>query len=225
MLGNVTTAMIFRIPRDLCMSGSQRKPTCGGCEINIPFPDYLPLYRYLFVSKTCRCGKYKIPPIYTIVELSNMMIGMLIFILWHSNIDFMITKAIISSFTIMNIAIYIQNKKTYPNALWILLSSGIFSLLYNNHNFDPINHCIGVYISTAALLLLSRKLKIAQLDFRFSLILLSIVNAKMIILLLPIFLLSFIFSYKYNKGSHFASCINGVWFLITTVILSKYVNV
>jgi len=224
-LGNAMTTIIYRLPRNIPISGFIKKPTCGGCNIRLTQMDIFPLYKYFFVSKFCKCGKYPIPKIYPIFEITNIVLSSIIYILWLNN-DKFITQAFLMTTTLTILAIYYENKQIYANALWLLCTTGIANLLYKNPNFDILNHFLLIYLAGAIMFYVKKILKsyIDTFDFRFVLILLSISDYKTFILTLPIFILSFIFFHRLSKPVYIANVINGFVFLFIEFVLMKYVK-
>lgn len=79
--GNFITSFYFRIPRSIPLNGRTHPPMCSTCGVHLKYPDYGPLYHYIFRGKKCNiCGSV-IPPEYFFIELFTGIACLLVFIL------------------------------------------------------------------------------------------------------------------------------------------------
>ncbi len=220
IIGNAMTTFVYRIPRNIPMTAVKRKPSCGGCDLVLKAKDFLPLYRYVFISKFCQCGKYKIPKIYPIMEITILVILSIVYFLYNENQDLMLKKILISVAVLINIFIYSETKKAYENSLWILAFIGTVYVLFLNQDVNFTQIGINLISGLAFFRIFDKKTeKIPILDSRFALILLTISDIFCFFAIFPIFILSFIF--LQNK-TYVANIINGIWFLFVHIFLSKY---
>lgn len=215
------TTFSYRIPNSVPISGFIKKPTCGGCDRKLRQMDFFPMYWYLFISKNCRCGKYKIPISHFILELSTAIFCSLIYLIWYDT-DFFIQKALLTAITLMSLAIYYDYKQMYEKCLWILFSFGLFYVLYQR-NIDIFEKGMTVFIGFYSLFLLNKFIKIETFDFRYALILLSICDKCSFFVLLPLFLISFIVCKFWKNKIFVPNFFNGLLFLIFEMIIRRYI--
>lgn len=221
-VGNALTTLVYRIPNGIPCSGLAKKPTCGGCNIRLTQADIFPFYRYIFVSKFCKCGKYSIPWQYFGLEIASAICAGFIYILWCESPIFL-GKTIFCQVLLMMICIYSINRRIYDNALWIMAFCGLFFLMYEK-SFDIFSH-IGILISGFIFLQIVNK-KLHQMpnqDFRFALILLACCNFYQLICLVIIFLLLFIFNKFYNMALYVINIIATIIFIILEVFVCKFI--
>lgn len=67
--GNFITSFYFRIPRNIPLNGKTHPPMCSTCKVRLKYPDYGPLYYYIFRSKKCKVCGSPIPAEYFWIEL------------------------------------------------------------------------------------------------------------------------------------------------------------
>jgi prepilin signal peptidase PulO-like enzyme (type II secretory pathway) len=79
--GNFITSFYFRIPRGIPLNGKSHPPMCSTCGVKLKYPDYGPLYYYLFRGKCCKICGAKIPSEYFFIELFTAITCIFIFIL------------------------------------------------------------------------------------------------------------------------------------------------
>lgn len=188
-LGNAMTTLVYRIPRAIPISGFAQKPKCGGCDMLLRAVDFIPLFRYIFVSKNCRCGKYIIPKTYFLIELYSAIGCAFAYFLWHDS-ALLLHKVLLVPALLMLEAIYSERGRIYDNALWVLSIVAMF-YIFEGHNVDILQKLSLVGISFILLFLVSKIWGIQSRDFRCLFILLTMCDGIAIAFLVPAFMVSF----------------------------------
>lgn len=222
LLLNTMTSLLYRIPRNVPISAIFQKPRCGGCPMMLKLSDFFPLYRFIFVSRLCRCAKYKIPNIYHFIELFGAVLCSFIYFLWYDS-DLLIAKLFLSVILFTCVIMYFEYKEIYDNMLWILLCTGLFYLFYNRE-CDVIQNVLYVYFGYILMHICEKKFGINDYkDTRFALILFFVSSSFEILLNLPVFIVSFAIFRKKEK-KYLANIINGCFFIINNIFISKYAH-
>lgn len=77
--GNFITSFYFRIPRNIPLNGKTHPPMCSTCKVRLKYPDYGPLYHYIFRSKKCKVCSSPIPAEYFWIELCTAITLLTVF--------------------------------------------------------------------------------------------------------------------------------------------------
>lgn len=128
-IGNFATTFYFRIPRGIPLNGRTNPPMCSNCKTRLRYPDYGPLYYYLFKSKSCKkCGA-KIPFEYTLIELIFAFV-----LVFHFAINGITEQTIIEAFLmaaiLLILVINLKHKEIYEKTLWILVVPSLLRAFY-----------------------------------------------------------------------------------------------
>jgi prepilin signal peptidase PulO-like enzyme (type II secretory pathway) len=144
--GNFITSFYFRIPRGIPLNGRTHPPMCSTCGVKLKYPDYGPLYYYLFRGKCCKVCGSEIPKEYFIMELLAAITIMTAFVV-HGLSD----KSCFMVFTIialiLNITINAKNGRLPEKSLWILL---VAVLVYVMFSFKYESDILFLLITNAA---------------------------------------------------------------------------
>ncbi|WP_422487185.1 prepilin peptidase [Gudongella sp. DL1XJH-153] len=157
LIGSFLNVLIYRIPRDenIAWPGSH----CTSCEHDLKWYDNIPLFSYLFLKGKCRyCGE-KISIQYPVVEASNAIIYVLLFLsfYYNSKLDF-VFFAFISSILIA-IAFIDLKDQIIPDSLVITVL--VLSILqktllhfYDGVPFPLMDSLLGLFIAGGIFLLI-----------------------------------------------------------------------
>jgi prepilin signal peptidase PulO-like enzyme (type II secretory pathway) len=131
--GNFITSFYFRIPRGIPLNGKSHPPMCSTCSVKLKYPDYGPLYYYLFRGKCCKVCGAKIPPEYFFIELFTAIACISIFILHGVSEKSSFMIFVVLSY-ILALLINTNHGRIPEKSLWISfvasISYVIFSLKY-----------------------------------------------------------------------------------------------
>jgi hypothetical protein len=124
-IGNFITSFYYRIPRGITLNGIQNPPMCSNCGIRLKYPDYGPLYYYLFKAKHCKSCGVHIPAMYFYIELFIGLVLVCNFI-----INGISEASVVNCFFIASIFlilfINIKHKQVFEKSLVFLI---IFALI------------------------------------------------------------------------------------------------
>lgn len=67
-VGNYATSVVFRLPRN--QTPFEKHPYCGNCNTFLKPEDLFPIWSYVLLGGKCRYCAFKIPAIYTWVEVA-----------------------------------------------------------------------------------------------------------------------------------------------------------
>ena len=133
--GNFITSFYFRIPRGIPLNGKTHPPMCSTCNTRLKYPDYGPLYYYVFRAKFCKICKSPISPEYFFIELCTALICISVFAV-HGVSE----KSCLMVFvTLAYILTYLINTKhgVIPEkALWITLTA-VLPYTFWSLKFEP----------------------------------------------------------------------------------------
>jgi prepilin signal peptidase PulO-like enzyme (type II secretory pathway) len=119
-IGNFITSFYYRIPRGIALNGMQNPPMCSGCGIRLKYPDYGPLYYYLFKAKNCKACGAGIPGIYCLIELFIGLTIMLNFLL-NGISELSVAEGFAIAFLFLILFIDVSHKQVYEKSLVFLL--------------------------------------------------------------------------------------------------------
>ncbi len=128
--GNFITSFYFRIPRGIPLNGRTHPPMCSTCGVKLKYPDYGPLYHYIFRGKCCKVCGAEIPKEYFIMELFAAITIMTAFVI-HGLSD----KSCFMVFTIialiLNITINAKHGRLPEKSLWILFVAVLVYVMFS----------------------------------------------------------------------------------------------
>lgn len=128
--GNFLTSFYFRIPRSIPLNGKTNPPMCSTCNIKLKYPDYGPLFYYLFKGRACKICNSPIPAEYFFIELLTALACCSIFV-----INGISEKSFLMSFTLLgNILCFLINTKhgrIPEKSLWIAFVATVAFLFFS----------------------------------------------------------------------------------------------
>ncbi len=131
--GNFITSFYFRIPRGISLNGKTHPPMCSNCGVKLKYPDYGPLYYYLFRGKSCKVCGALIPKEYFFIELFTAITALITFLMHGLNDKSCFMIFVILSL-ILAMLINMKHGKIPEKSLWIstvaILCYDMFSLKY-----------------------------------------------------------------------------------------------
>lgn len=144
--GNFITSFYFRIPRNIPLNGKMYPPMCSTCGVRLKYPDYGPLYHYIFRGKKCKICGAPIPKEYFYIELFTGLICLSVFVL-HG-----ITEK--SCFMVLTVLTYIlcflinvRHGFIPEKAIWLTLVSTITYVTFSLKNENDILYTIITNVS------------------------------------------------------------------------------
>jgi hypothetical protein len=170
-IGNAATSFIFRIPRELPLCGFNLKPICGGmCGLELKFKDFVPIYRYFFISKFCKCGKYSIPSIYPVAEVTSGLAIAFIGLKFHDNEYDLLRYVVLFFGFLVNACIYKIHKRLFQNSVWIFAFCMLVFVALNRSDMELIDIFCKLFLCGSFLNCITKKNPIDPLLFRFFII-------------------------------------------------------
>lgn len=133
LLGNFSTTVLYRIPRNISLAGLNSPPMCSVCRCRLSFYQYLPPMSWCF--NHCLKCKAKINKIYRLLEIAGMCGSVLLYLLFGVQ---EISIILLVHFIVMNLsmALWYEHKRYYKDiALFIIFLGVIKSVLINGSIF------------------------------------------------------------------------------------------
>ena len=123
-IGNFLTSFYYRIPRGITLDGKKMPPMCSTCGTRLYYPDYGPIYYYLFKAKSCKVCGAKVPVVYFFMEL---FIGAILILNFYFNDvnELSVISCFVIAALILNAMINFSHNQLYQLSLTMLLFCGI----------------------------------------------------------------------------------------------------
>ncbi|MFT4967457.1 MAG: hypothetical protein ACI9CD_000464 [Candidatus Deianiraeaceae bacterium] len=128
--GNFITSFYFRIPRGISLNGKENPPMCSTCGIRLKYPDYGPLYYYIFRGKSCKTCGAPIPPEYFFIELFTALTCLTTFAVHGVSEKSCLMVFVILSY-ILALLINASHGKVPEKSLWIAFLATIAYTFYS----------------------------------------------------------------------------------------------
>lgn len=128
--GNFITSFYYRIPKNIPLNGKTHPPMCSTCGVKLKYPDYGPVYYYIFKGKFCKVCGAKIPQEYFFIELFTAIACMVV-IFTHgiSEKSFMMLFVLLAY--ILAFLINLKNERIPEKAMWIVYFTSTVYFAYN----------------------------------------------------------------------------------------------
>lgn len=123
--GNFITSFYFRIPRGISINGRKTPPMCSNCGIRLKYPDYGPLYYYLFKGKSCKSCGIAIPAKYFWIELLTGILLLTCFLVNGLSQEAMLKVLVILPIILIGL-IYHEHGTIHEKSVWIFFLPSIF---------------------------------------------------------------------------------------------------
>lgn len=139
--GNFITSFYFRIPRNIPLNGRTHPPMCSTCGIRLRYPDYGPLYHYIFRGKKCKiCGSL-IPKEYFYIELLTGLACLSVFAI-HGITEKSCFMVLTILTYILCLLINIRHGFIPEKAIWLTFVTTISYTIFSLKNEDMILYTI-----------------------------------------------------------------------------------
>lgn len=113
LIGNFTTTLFYRLPRNIMISGfnqkSTRPPFCSNCNHVLLFYEYLPILSWFSTLGKCN---YCYTPINKSYILLEILIGLIAIILYYfigHNLEYFFLYFCFAALAVLNIFIYLEH--------------------------------------------------------------------------------------------------------------------
>lgn len=123
-IGSFLNVCIYRIPREESISFPPSH--CTNCEHRLQWYELIPVFSYIFLKGKCKNCKQKISIQYPLIELTNAVLYVLVFLKYQYSLD-TIKFMVLVSFLIVIGVIDLKTKFVY-NSTMILM--GIVALIF-----------------------------------------------------------------------------------------------
>ena len=124
LIGNFTTTIFHRLPRNIMISGFDKKltqpPFCSNCGHILRFYEYLPILSWFSTFGKCNYCHIAITKSYIALEILIGLIAIILYYLFGQNLEYFFIYFCFATLVILNIFIYLK------------------------HNFVPINITLGI---------------------------------------------------------------------------------
>ena len=140
-IGNFTTTILHRLPRDIILYGFNTKttqpPFCSKCKHLLKFYEYLPILSWISTRGFCNYCNIPITLSYFILELVGGAFAVICTLLYGDNIENYIIM--FCFYMIMSLAFFIayEHKSTFKEITVSLLFIGILHRTLNDHSIIP----------------------------------------------------------------------------------------
>lgn len=126
LLGNYVSSAYHRIPLSKPLNGLNnqigKKPHCSSCLHPLKFYEYLPVLSWVFSRFSCNYCEFKIPFMYTALEVSMMLLSVALFLLLGLDIEYALICLVLAAL-LLNISLCVTYRRLYIKANIILFIS------------------------------------------------------------------------------------------------------
>ncbi|MBS5950018.1 MAG: prepilin peptidase [Clostridium sp.] len=153
-IGSFLNVVIYRIPKEEAIVYPPSH--CTNCGYNLRIIDLIPIVSYLSLGGRCRLCRQKISIQYTLIELLNAIMYLLLFFKFNISIEFLF-YAILSSCLIVISIIDIKTKDVYSSISIVTLIVAVGYLFSGKYfrDISIINNLLGGVIGYALIFILA----------------------------------------------------------------------
>lgn len=128
--GNFITSFYFRIPRGISLNGRTNPPMCSNCGVKLKYPDYGPLYYYLFKGRACKICGSKIPFEYFFIETITAVMCLVAFLM-NGLVEGTFLMIFVLLSYILVFVINLKHGEVPEKALWIATTATVIYVVYS----------------------------------------------------------------------------------------------
>jgi len=113
LIGNFTTTLFYRLPRNIMISGFNQKltrpPFCSNCNHVLVFYEYLPILSWFSTRGKCNYCHAPINKSYIMLEILIGIIAIVLYYLTGKDLDYFFLYFCFAALAILNIFIYLDH--------------------------------------------------------------------------------------------------------------------
>ncbi|MDF3048096.1 MAG: peptidase protein [Candidatus Midichloriaceae bacterium] len=130
LLGNYLTTAYHRIPLTKPINGIFKnkgiKPHCSVCEHELKYWEYFPVFSWIFSKQRCNYCGVKVDKIYTVLEVSMMLISISLFAFMGMNLQYVFLTLFMSTVVLL-IALYAVYRRFYfKSVCFVVISAALY---------------------------------------------------------------------------------------------------
>lgn len=140
LIGNFTTTVFHRLPREIMISGFDEKltrpPFCSTCKHLLRFYEYLPILSWFSTLGKCNYCHNPITKYYIFLEVTIGLFAVILHHIFKSNLEYFFLFFCFASMALLNIAIYLEhNFISRSTTLGIIITGLLFRTLTDGEIF------------------------------------------------------------------------------------------
>ncbi len=113
LIGNFTTTLFYRLPRNIMISGfnqkSTRPPFCSNCNHLLLFYEYLPILSWFSTLGKCNYCHTPINKSYILLEILIGLIAIILYYFIGHNLEYFFLYFCFAALAVLNIFIYLEH--------------------------------------------------------------------------------------------------------------------
>lgn len=113
LIGNFTTTLFYRLPRNIMISGfnqkSTRPPFCSNCNHVLLFYEYLPILSWFSTLGECNYCHTPINKSYILLEILIGLIAIILYYFIGHNLEYFFLYFCFAALAVLNIFIYLEH--------------------------------------------------------------------------------------------------------------------
>jgi len=113
LIGNFTTTLFYRLPRNIMISGfnqkSTRPPFCSNCNHVLLFYEYLPILSWFSTLGKCNYCHTPINKSYILLEILIGLIAIILYYFIGHNLEYFFLYFCFAALAVLNIFIYLEH--------------------------------------------------------------------------------------------------------------------
>ena len=129
LIGNFTTTIFHRLPRNIMISGFDKKltqpPFCSNCGHALRFYEYLPILSWFSTFGKCNYCHIAIIKSYIALEILIGLIAIILYYLFGQNLEYFFIYFCFATLVILNIFIYLKHNFVPINITLSIIALGI----------------------------------------------------------------------------------------------------
>lgn len=129
LIGNFTTTLFYRLPRNIMISGfnqkSTRPPFCSNCNHVLLFYEYLPILSWFSTLGKCNYCHTPINKSYILLEILIGIIAIILYYLIGQNLEYFFLYFCFAALAVLNIFIYLEHNFISTRITLSIIVTGI----------------------------------------------------------------------------------------------------
>jgi leader peptidase (prepilin peptidase)/N-methyltransferase len=138
LLGNYLTTAYHRIPLAKPINGISKnkgiKPHCATCKHGLKYWEYFPVLSWIFSKQQCNYCGAQVDKMYTMLEVSMMLISVSLFILMGMNLQYVFITLFMATVLLL-IALYISHHRFYFKSVCFVIVSAVIYVVIGSYDF------------------------------------------------------------------------------------------
>lgn len=129
LIGNFTTTIFHRLPRNIMISGFDKKltrpPFCSNCSHVLRFYEYLPILSWFSTFGKCNYCHIAITKSYIALEILIGLMAIILYYLFGQNLEYFFIYFCFATLVILNVFIYLKHNFIPTNITLGIIALGV----------------------------------------------------------------------------------------------------